>query len=170
MNFGKNISVGPPCNLRAGGVLFRRLLHQTADIFTLFKMQLIAHAVAINDCIHKFGGILGCTGAQTVQAQAEFIVFACIILIFAACVQLTKHQLPVEAILLGVIIHRNPPAMIAHENGIILETGNLNLFAVALSRLINGIGKDFKKGMLAPIQTVRAEDYPRTQADAFRPL
>ena len=60
--------------------------------------------------------------------------------------------------------------MIAHENGIILETGNLNLFAVALSRLINGIGKDFKKGMLAPIQTVRAEDYPRTQADAFRPL
>ena len=60
--------------------------------------------------------------------------------------------------------------MIAHENGIILETGNLNLFAVALSRLINGIGKDFKKGMLAPIQTVRAEDNPRTQADAFRPL
>ena len=60
--------------------------------------------------------------------------------------------------------------MIAHENGIILETGNLNLFAVALSRLINGIGKDFKKGMLAPIQTVRTEDNPRTQADAFRPL
>ena len=141
------------------------------NIFTLFKMQLIAHAVAINDCIHKFGGILGCTGTKTVQTQAEFIVFACIILIFAACVQLTKHQLPVEAILLGVIIHRNPPAMIAHENGIILETGNLNLFAVALSRLINGIGKDFKKGMLAPIQTVRAEDNPgrrRTRSAPFR--
>lgn len=60
--------------------------------------------------------------------------------------------------------------MIAHENGIILETGNLNLFAVALSRLINGVRKDFKKGMLAPIQTVRAEDNPRAQADAFRPF
>ena len=32
------------------------------------------------------------------------------------------------------------------------------------------MSQDFKKGMLAPIQTVRAEDNPRAQADAFRPL
>ena len=41
---------------------------------------------------------------------------------------------------------------------------------MALARLIDGVRKDLKNGVLAALQSVRPEDNRRTLADAVRPL
>jgi len=38
---------------------------------------------------------------------------------------------------------------------------------VALSRLVNGVGKDLEYGVLTALETVRAEDDRRSGADTF---
>ncbi len=140
----ENLEVRPPPDDRSGvrtGVffLFEAGLGACA-VFALFKMQLIGIAVAANRDVHVFGGILCGTGAQTVQAERKLIVFAVICLVFAACIQLTEYQLPVVALFIGIKIHRNAAPVILHLNGMIGISGDDDFAAVALARLIDGIG------------------------------
>ena len=170
MDICENIPIRPPGDLCTCGVFFRRFLHQTAHIFPFFKVELIAHAIPIDDRIHKFRSILGGTSTQTIQTQAEFIVFTCIVLIFPPCVKLTENQFPVETVFLRIIIHRDPTAMILHQNRLIFITDDFDLFAKAFPCLVDGIGKDLKKGVFTPIQAIGTKNDPGAQADTIRPL
>ncbi len=101
MDVGENIAVRPPFLDRPGLFLADRLLGQSADILALFKMQLIAEAVADDRDIEIFGCILRRAGAQAVQAQAVFIGVAAVVVVFAAGIEFAVDQFPVVALFLA---------------------------------------------------------------------
>ena len=149
-----------PCLFSVGGGLL-----QSADVFTLFEVQLIFKAVPVNRGIKIFAGVLGGTRAKAVEAQGVLIIFP-LGVILAAGVQLTEHQLPVIATFLLVPVHRASPAKVLHLNGVVGKAGDDDQLAVALPRFVDGVGHDLKNRVLAAIQSIRAKNDPRTLSDA----
>ena len=135
-----------------------------------FEVQVVAAAVAPDGHVHVFGSVLRGAGAQAVEAQGVFVIAAVGVLVLAAGVELAKDQLPVEALLDGVPVQRAAAAEVLHLDRAVLEGGQGDLVAVALARLIDGVGEDLENGMLAAVQPVRAEDDARALADAVGAL
>lgn len=90
-----------PVFLRFGGLF----LHLAVDLAP-FEVEVIFEAVAEDPRIEILRGILRGAGAEAVQAEAVFIIFAGIVVVFAARVHLAEDQLPVVALLLLVPVHR----------------------------------------------------------------
>ena len=162
-NVGKDLGVGLPADDRAGAPALERLLLQAAHILAFFEVEVIMEAVAVNVGGHPLARVLGGAEAQAVQAEAEIIVAAALG-IFAAGVQLAKDQIPVPALLSLIVIDRNAAAEVLDLDDMVREQRDIDAVAMAIARLVNGVGDDLKDGMGAALHTVRAEDDRRALA------
>ena len=136
----------------------RRFLLQTAHVLAPLEMQGVFFPVPADGHIHVPGGVLRGAGAETVQSQRVFVVVAAVVVVLSAGVQLAEYQLPVVFLLLLVPVHRAAPALILHLDGAVGEAGDGDEAAVALPRLVDGVGEDLKYRVLAAVQPVGAEN------------
>ena len=100
-------------------------------------MERISESISVHRNIHVFGGILGSTGSESVQAEGIFIVFALIVVVFSAGVELAENQLPVIALFFFVVVDRDPAAAVLDLNGFVKEAGDDDFFSEAFSCFIN---------------------------------
>ena len=159
---GKDLKIGAPLDGGAGAVLVAGLnlecLLFGADDLALFKVQRVLVAVAPNRDVHVLGGVLSRARAQAVGAEREVVVAALVVVILAAGVELAKDEFPVKALLGGIPVERAAAAVVLYLNGAIAKGGKGDELAVALARLVNGVGQDLEGGMRAAIESVRAKD------------
>ncbi len=111
---------------------------QPPDVLPLFKVEVILEAVPENLHVHVFRGVLGGAGTQAVKAQGVFVIPLGVIL--APGVELAEDQLPVIALLLGVVVHRAAPTEVLDLDGAIGVLGEDNFFPVAGAGLVDGVG------------------------------
>ncbi len=133
-------------------------------------MRLIFVPVPPDGDVHILGGVLRGAGAETVEAEGVFIVAAVVVFVLAAGVQLTVDKLPVEALFRRVPVHGTAAAEILYLNGLVLIICQRYEIAVALARLVDGVGEDLKGGVLAAVYPVRAENDAGALADSVRAL
>ena len=168
---GKDLKIGAPFDGGTGAVFVAGLnlecLLFGADDLALFKVQGVFVAVAPNRDVHVLGSVLGRAGAQAVGAEREVVVAALVIVVLAASVELAKDELPVKALLGGVPVERAAAAVVLYLNGAIAKGGKGDELAVALARLVNGVGQDLEGGMRATVESVRAKDDGGAQAYAL---
>ena len=145
-------------------------LLQAADVLSFFKVQIEFITVPQHLHVHIFGAVLGGAGAQTVKSKGELIVSAGVVFVLSARVHLAVHQFPVKALLPLVILHRTAAAEILHFNGMVQIPGDIDEITESLSRLVNGIGKDFKHRMFTALYPVGTKDDSRTFPDPVRAL
>ena len=107
-------------------------------------------------------------GAEAVQAEAVFIIFAGVVVVFAARVHLAEDQLPVVALLLLVPVHRAAAAEVLDLDAAVGVARDDDELAVALARLVNGVRQDFKHGVFAAVQPVGAKNDRGALANALR--
>ena len=134
------------------------------------EAEAVLEAVPPDGDIHIAGGILGGAGAQAVQSQGELVVVPGGIVVLAPGVQLAEDQLPVEALLLLVPVHRAAPARVLHLHAVVQEAGDGDGLPVALPSLVDGVGEDLKYRMLAAVQAVGAENDAGPLPDPVRAL
>lgn len=170
VDVGEDGQIGLPAEDGAGGLAVRRLLFHFADELALFKVQGVFKPVAADGRVKILGRILRGAGAEAVQAQREFIVAARVVLVLTACVKLAEDKLPVVFSLFFVPVDRTAAPEVLDLNGMILIARHENLPAVALARFVDGVGQNFKNGVLTALQAVRAENDRRPQPDAVRAL
>ena len=78
-----------------------------------------------------------------------------------------KDEFPVKALLGGVPVERAATAIVLYLDRAIAKGGKGNELAVALARLVNGVGQDLEGGMRATVESVRAKDDGGAQAYAL---
>ena len=108
-------------------------------VFAVLEVQLILKAVPAGDHVKVLGRILRGTGAQAVQTQRKLIIFAAVVAVFAAGIQLAINQFPVVALFLFIIVQRHTAAEVLHLDGAVQIPGNIDHISVALSGLVNGV-------------------------------
>ena len=164
----EDLEVRLPVEQRAGlfavGGLF---LHLAVDL-ALFEVEVIFEAVAEDPRVEILRGILRGAGAEAVQAEAVFIIFAGVVVVFAARVHLAEDQLPVVALLLLVPVHRAAAAEVLDLDAAIGVARDDDELAIALARLVNGVRQDLKHGVLAAVQPVGAKNDRGALANALR--
>jgi len=111
VDIGKHVEVGQPARARAGfaaavGRLDPELIALFAHGLAAFKVQGVFVPVAPDGHVHIARGILRRARAEAVEAEGVFVVVAVQVVVLAAGVELAVHELPVEALFLGVIVHR----------------------------------------------------------------
>ena len=166
IDVGEDLEIGLPAEDGAGGLAVGRFLFHFADELALFKVEGVFIAVAADGGVEVFGRILRGAGAEAVEAEGEFVVAAGIVLIFAARVELAEDELPVVPPLFFVPVDGTAAAEVLDLDGMVGKAGDQDLFAVALARLVDGVGEDLKDGVLAALEAVGAEDDRRPQPDA----
>ena len=171
-DIGKHIQIRQPADAGAGFLLVGgQLLHmKAADVLALLKVQGVFLAAAPHGDIHVRRGILGGTGTEAVETQRELIVFAVLVVVLAAGVQLAEHQLPVVPPLFFVPVHRAAPAHILHLHRVVGEAGHGDELAVATPGLVDSVGQDLEHRVLAALQPVRAKDNAGPLPYPVRPL
>ena len=168
---GKDLKIGAPLDSGAGAVLvaglnLERLLFG-ADDLALLKVQGVLVAVTPNGDVHVLGSVLSRAGAQAVGAEREVVVAALVVVILAAGVELAEDELPVKALLGRVPVERAATAIVLYLDRAIAKGGKGDELAVALARLVNGVGQDLEGGMRAAVEPVRAKDDGGAQAYAL---
>ena len=113
---------------------------------------------------------MGGASAQTVEPQGVFIVVAAVVVVFSAGVQLAENQLPVELLLALVPVQRTAAALVLHFDGAVRVPGDGDEGAVALARLVDGVGEDLKDRVLAAVQPVGPENNTGTFPHPVRAL
>ena len=103
-------------------------------------MEGVLEAIPVDYRVKKLRRVLGGAGAQAVQAQGVLIVVPVAVLVLAAGVQLTEHQLPVIPPLRLVPIHGAAPAEVLHLDGPVLVPSDDDQVAVALPGLVDSVG------------------------------
>ena len=170
----EHLDVRPPADERTGlfpvGRLDHKLLPLLAADLALLEVQLIFVPVAPDGHVHVFRRILSGAGSQTVEAEGIFIVAAVGVFVLAAGVQLAENQLPVIALLDRVPVHGTAAAEVLDLDGLVLIICQRYEIAVALARLVDGVGEDLKGGVLAAVYPVRAENDAGALADSVRAL
>ena len=164
VDIGKDFNIRLPAGRCAGLFPIRRLNEHFALDLAFGKMERILVPVAPDSNIHILGGVLRGARAETVQTERVFVVAAVVIFILAAGVQLTVDKLPVEALFRGVPVHGTAAAEILYLNGLVIVESYRYNIAEALARLVDGVGENFKYGVLTALQSVGAEDNARTLA------
>ena len=168
------LEIGFPADGCAGLARVRRLLGEAflgaGLVLALFKVQAVLEAVTDDGDVHVLRGILRCTGTKAVQTERKLIVFASVVLVFAASVQLAEDKLPVVTLLVFVPFDRDTAAVVSDfDRAVRVARGN-DLGAVALSCLVDRVGQNLKDRVLAAFQSVRAEDNTRALAHTVRAL
>ena len=131
-------------------------------------MQVIFEAVSEDPRVEILRGILRGAGAEAVQAEAVFIIFAGVVVVFAARVHLAEDQLPVVALLLLVPVHGAAAAEVLDLDAAVGVARDDDELAIALARLVNGVRQDFKHGVFAAVQPVGAKNDRGALANALR--
>ncbi len=166
----KDLDVRPPADRGAGLLPVGRLGDQLLPLFAaglaLFEVQGVFLLVAPDRHVHVLGGVLRGAGAESVKAEGVFVIAAVGVFVLAARVELAEHELPVEALFHGIPVQRAAAAEVLHLDGLVLKVSKRDQVAVALPRLVNGVGEDLKNGVLAAVQPVGAEDDARALAHA----
>ena len=121
-------------------------------------MQRVLKPVVAADDVHIFRGILRCAGAKAVEAEGILVARALAVVVFAAGVKLAVDEIPVVALFDGVPVDRTAAAAVLDLDGMVGEARDGDDAAKALPRLVNGVGEDLKKGVLAPLDPVRPKD------------
>ena len=165
----ENRLIRAPAEAGAGLFPVRRLLFQSPYIPALFKMQVVAESVPADHRVKILGSVLGRAGAQTIEAQGVFIVFP-VLAVLTAGVHFAEDQLPVVALFFFVKVHRAAPSKVLNLNAQILVPGDQDGVAIPLPGLVNGVGKNLKNRVLAPLQIVGAKDHRGTFADPVLPF
>jgi len=92
------------------------------------------------------------------------------VVVLAARVQLAEHELPVVALFGLVKIDRAAAPHILHLERTVAVARDGDPVPVALARLVDGVGKNLEKRVLATLDAVRAEHDARTLAHPVRAL
>ena len=82
-------------------------------------MQGVFVPVAPDGHVHIARGILRRARAEAVEAEGVFVVVAVQVVVLAAGVELAVHELPVEALFLGVIVHRAAAAHVLYFDAVV---------------------------------------------------
>ena len=122
VDIGKHVEVGQPARARAGfaaavGRLDPELIALFAHGLAAFKVQGVFVPVAPDGHVHIARGIL--RRAEAVEAEGVFVVVAVQVVVLAAGVELAVHELPVEALFLGVIVHRAAAAHVLYFDAVV---------------------------------------------------
>ena len=83
-DIGKHIQIGLPADAGAGLFLGSGLFHQSADVFALFKAQIVFVPVTEDLNIHILCRVLGGAQTQTVETQGILVALALVGLVLAA--------------------------------------------------------------------------------------
>ena len=153
VNVRKHLIVGLPVDDAAGTTALVGLLLQAAHVLTLFEVEVVMKAVAVDIGGHPGRGVLGGAQAQAIQAQAELVVVLALT-VFAARVHLAEQQLPVVAALAVVPVHGHTAAKILHDHAAVLAAGHVDGIAVAIAGFIDGVGDDLKNRVGAAFHAV----------------
>ena len=164
VDIGKYLNIRLPAGRRAGLFPVRGFHKHFALDLAFGEVQRILVPVAPDGDVHILGGVLRGARAETVQTERVFIVAAVVVFVLAAGVQLTVDKLPVEALFRRVPVHGTAAAEILYLNGLVIVESYRYNIAEALARLVDGVGENFKYGVLAALQSVGAEDNARTLA------
>ena len=119
VDIGKHVEVGQPARARAGfAAAVGRL---DPELIALFAHGLAALKVPVapDGHVHIARGILRRARAEAVEAEGVFIVVAVEVIVLAAGVELAVHELPVEALFLGVIVHRAAAAHVLYFDAVV---------------------------------------------------
>ena len=111
-------------------------LFKTANVSSLFKVQVILIPVTENLDVHKLRGILRRTSTQSVKTQRIFIVISAVIIILAASIKLAVNKLPVIFFLTLVIVNRTTTSEVFHLNRIVIVLCNDYLVAMTVTSLV----------------------------------
>ena len=103
-------------------------------------MQGVFVAVAPHRDVHVLGSVLGSARTQAVGAEREVVVAALVVVVFAAGVELAEYQLPVKALFGRVPVERAAASVVLYLDGAVAEGGKGDELAIALARLVNGVG------------------------------
>ncbi len=166
----ENVPVCLPFLDRAGLLLPDRGLGQATDIIAFFEVQIIAEAIAHHRYVEVFGSILGGTGAQAIETEAELIMVPADIVVFAASIQFAVDQLPIVAVFLLIEIERNAATLVFDLERSVAVALDLDQVAMSFPGLVDGIRQDLEKGMLAALQVVGTKNNTWPEADPVSPL
>ena len=169
VDVGKDLVVRLPVDDAAGAASLERLFVQAAHILALLEVEMIVEAVAVDVGGHPRRGVLGGAEAQTVQAEAEFVVILPLA-VLAACVHLAEKQLPVVALFALVPVHGHTAAKVLDDDAAILAAGDVDGVAVAVAGLVDGVRDDLEDGVGAALHAVRTKDDGRALAHTVRAL
>ena len=166
----EDLEVRLPVEQRAGffavGGLF---LHLAVDLAP-FEVEVIFEAVAEDPRIEILRGILRGAGAEAVETEGIFIVAALVVAVFAAGVEFAEDEFPVVFLFLFIPVHGAAAAKILDLERVVEELRHDDRVAVALARLVDGVGEDLKHRVLAALQSVGAEDHRRALAYPVGPF
>ena len=154
---------------RSGRLLYVAFL-RPGFVLPLLEMHLILKPIAAHRHVHIFRRILGRASAKAVQPKRKLIVFPFVGMILAARVHFTENKLPVVAVFSGIKFNRHAAPAVLHFDGAVLEPRHRDHIAEAFSRFVDRVGQDFKYGVLAALQPVRAENHPRSLAHTVSAL
>ena len=124
VDIGKHVEVGQPARARAGfaaavGRLDPELIALFAHGLAALKVQGVFVPVAPDGHVHIARGILRRARAEAVEAEGVFVVVAVQVVVLAAGIELAVHELPVEALFLGVIVHRAAAAHVLYFDAVV---------------------------------------------------
>ena len=170
IDIGKHLQVRLPLDEGAGALFGVGLLVQAAHVLPPLEVEGIALPVPADVHVHVLRGVLGGAEPQAVEAQGVLVALAGVVVILAAGVHLAEHQLPVVALLFGVVVHGDAPAVVLHLDGVVEKPGDSDLLAKALAGLVDGVGEDLEDGVLAAVDAVGAEDDRGPQPHPVRAL
>ena len=151
---------GAGANL-VGGLNLEGLL-LGAHHLALLEVKGILVAITPYRDVHVFGGVLGCARTQAIGAERVVVVTALVVAVLAACVELAEDEFPVKALFGRVPIKRAAATVILHLDGAVAEGGQGDQVAVALTCLVDRVGKNLEGSMRTAIKAVRSEDDGRT--------
>ena len=163
---GEYFQVWAPLDSGAGanlvsGLNLEGLLLGTHHL-ALLEVKGILVAITPYRDVHVFGGVLGCARTQAIGAERVVVVATLVVAVLAACVELAEDEFPVEALFGRVPIKRAATTVVFHLNGAVAEGGQGNQVAIALTCLVDRVGKNLEGGMRTAIKTVRSENDGRT--------
>ena len=110
---------------------------KTANVLAFFKMERIFCAIAVDNSVEIFAGILCSTRAEPVQSERILIAFALVICVFPACVKLAENQFPVKAALVFVPINRAAASEILNLDGLVRIARNCYNVTVPLAGFVD---------------------------------
>ena len=163
----ENLQIWSPACFRAGLLLFAGFFFQSADVVSLFKVEVIFIPVANDLDVHKLRGKLCRTKSQTVESERIFVGFS-VGVVFSAGVKLAVYKLPVVAFFVVVEVNGAASSEILHFYVVIAVVCYDDLIAEACPGLVYGVGNNLKDGVFAAVKTVRAKNNRRTFTNLIR--
>ncbi len=139
VNVGKHVKVGFPADFRTGVAVFAVFRSESADVFSLFKVQSEFFSVAADRRVHIFRAVLRRACTQTVQTKTELVILSVVVLVFSAGVKLAEDKLPIEASLGGVKFDGHTASAVLILDRLVEIAAHRDDVSVPLTRLVDRV-------------------------------